>query len=61
MEWRLVFYISCAFLVLTNMVYLLGASGKTQVWNTPASQKIAENGDVVSEEKKENQEKSEKN
>jgi hypothetical protein len=39
-EWRVVFFISCAFLVLTNVVYLIFASGKTQEWNIPVTKSI---------------------
>lgn len=43
-EWRLVFIISCVILVVTNIVYLIFASGETQAWNTPVQTKLIENG-----------------
>lgn len=49
-EWRTVFYISCAFLVVTNIIYVVFSSGKTQPWNDPAFNKPIEDGNV--EEKK---------
>lgn len=39
----MVFFISCGFLTLTNLVYLLWASGKMQPWNEPERPHI-ENG-----------------
>lgn len=61
-EWRLVFIISCAFLVATNLVYIIWASAETQPWNTPVQPKLIENGTENSEnesdEKKEQAEKS---
>lgn len=39
----MVFFISCGFLTLTNLVYLLWASGKMQPWNEPEREHI-ENG-----------------
>lgn len=43
-EWRTVFYVSCGFLVFTNLQYVIFASGKTQPWNTPAEHNVIENG-----------------
>ena len=40
----MVFYISCAFLVTTNIIYILFATGKTQPWNTPGMNVPLENG-----------------
>ncbi|CRK93649.1 CLUMA_CG007178, isoform A [Clunio marinus] len=34
-QWRLVFFISCAFLIFTNIIYIIFASAKVQPWNTP--------------------------
>lgn len=34
-EWRLVFIISCVFLTITNLVYLIFGDGKTQPWDSP--------------------------
>lgn len=56
-EWRMVFFISCAFLVLTNTVYLIWASAKTQWWNDPgrqaANNKTIENGNGTIDEREE--------
>jgi MFS transporter, ACS family, solute carrier family 17 (sodium-dependent inorganic phosphate cotransporter), other len=49
-QWRLVFFISCAVLVLTNMVYIIWATGKTQPWNNPSQPKAVENGISDTEE-----------
>jgi MFS transporter, ACS family, solute carrier family 17 (sodium-dependent inorganic phosphate cotransporter), other len=44
-QWRMVFFISCGFLVITNMVYIIFATGKTQAWNNPEQpNKSLENG-----------------
>lgn len=43
----MVFLISCGFLVFTNMIYIIWATGKTQWWNVPGAQqhhKTTENG-----------------
>lgn len=52
-EWRVVFFISCGVLVLTNIVYLIWASGETQPWNTPEQPKLIENGFHEKDEKSE--------
>lgn len=50
-EWRLVFFISCGFLILTNLIYIIWASAKTQPWNIPGSvadvNKTVDNGTTV--------------
>jgi len=33
MEWRLVFWIAFIIFMVTNLVYVLWASGETQPWN----------------------------
>jgi hypothetical protein len=35
MEWRNVFFISCGFLVATNVVYLIWGSGEKQPFDNP--------------------------
>lgn len=58
-EWRMVFFISCGFLVLTNMVYIIFATGKTQSWNNPSQPiKSLENGISDKDEKSNETEKS---
>lgn len=53
-QWRMVFFISCGFLVLTNMVYVIWATGKTQPWNNPKQAiKPIENGITEKDEKME--------
>lgn len=55
-EWRMVFFISCAFLVSTNIIFIAFATGKTQVWNNPGEQaaanKALENGSEIDATKK---------
>jgi hypothetical protein len=47
-EWRVVFYISCAFLTITNLVFIIWGSAKTQPWDNPRRKEITgiENGEV---------------
>uniref|UniRef100_A0A1B6BXP3 Major facilitator superfamily (MFS) profile domain-containing protein n=2 Tax=Clastoptera arizonana TaxID=38151 RepID=A0A1B6BXP3_9HEMI len=45
MQWRLVFWIAVAFLIISNIIYLFFGSGEVQSWNEPDSQKnIKRNG-----------------
>lgn len=32
-EWRIVFYVICAVLIIVNIFYLIFASGEKQPWN----------------------------
>lgn len=59
-EWRTVFYISCAFLVITNIIYVVFSSGETQSWNDPDSEKPLEDGSAEEKEDEKQIEKSEK-
>lgn len=34
-EWRLVFWMICCICILTNLVFVLYASGEVQEWNNP--------------------------
>ena len=34
-EWRVVFWIAFGVFMVTNLVYVIWASGETQPWNTP--------------------------
>lgn len=34
-QWRNVFYISCGFLVLTNVIYIVWGSAEKQPWDNP--------------------------
>lgn len=46
-EWRIVFWISFAVFHVTNLAYVLGASGEVQPWNTPhLMNKSVEAGEV---------------
>lgn len=46
-EWRIVFWISFAVFHVTNLVYVMWASGETQPWNTPhLMNKSVESGDT---------------
>lgn len=38
MEWRLVFWVMFAVLVLSNFVFIFWGSGEVQPWNEPSSQ-----------------------
>lgn len=38
-EWRNVFYVSCGFLVLTNIIYVIWASAEKQPWDDPNYQR----------------------
>ncbi|KAG5675847.1 hypothetical protein PVAND_005717 [Polypedilum vanderplanki] len=38
-QWRNVFYISCGFLVVTNIIYLIYGSAKKQIWDDPMYKK----------------------
>ena len=35
MQWRTVFWIAFGVFMVTNLAYILWASGETQPWNTP--------------------------
>lgn len=41
-EWRNVFYISCGFLVLTNIIYVIWGSADKQPWDDPDYKKKKE-------------------
>lgn len=46
-EWRIVFWISFAVFHVTNLAYVMWASGEVQPWNTPhLMNKSVESGDV---------------
>lgn len=46
-EWRVVFYISCAFLTITNLVFVIWGSAETQPWDNPRRKEITgENGEI---------------
>lgn len=53
------FFISCAFLVITNVQYVIFASGKTQVWNNPNENKSIENGTDSNEKEEKSDKKTE--
>ena len=39
LEWRIVFYISCGFLVVTNIIYVIWGSAEKQPWDDPLYKK----------------------
>lgn len=39
LEWRNVFYISCGFLVVTNIIYIIWGSAEKQPWDDPLYKK----------------------
>lgn len=59
-QWRTVFFISCAILILTNLVFVIWASGETQPWNDPRTMNGKSNGTIESgtENEEENSKKS---
>ena len=48
-EWQLVFWIVFGVFVVTNIIYILYASGETQVWNDPEFLKKEQNGKMRSD------------
>jgi hypothetical protein len=47
-QWRNVFYISCGFLVVTNLIYIIWGSAHKQPWDDPMYKK---KNDAEKEEK----------
>jgi ACS family sodium-dependent inorganic phosphate cotransporter len=50
-EWRTVFWIAFGVFNVTNLVYILGASGEVQPWNTPHLMNKEENGKRTEKDK----------